>query len=362
MANTKLPPTPTGVPPGHSFWNDWYERLRNIVNSTLVNHNDLQNIQGGGATERYHLTAGQHTDLTDGGDSTSHFHATDRARANHTGTQDHNTTLSGLQGGSASERYHLTSAEYTGTGTGNFVRQTSPTLITPALGTPASGTLTNCTGLPISTGVSGLGTGVATFLGTPSSANLASALTDETGLGSVVFATNPTLTTPKATTTIGVGNTTPSASGSGISFPATQDSSTDANTLDDYEEGTFTPTIIGTTTAGAGTYTIQVGTYTKIGNLVFFQTRLSWTAHTGTGNMRIGALPFTSNSTTNSQTGVSIGQFSNVALTAANVATAYVEPATTEVVFLQYPSGGGAATAVPLDTAASIIVAGCYRT
>lgn len=50
------------------------------------------------------------------------------------------------------------------TGTGNFVGATSPTLITPALGTPSSGTLTSCTGLPISTGVAGLGTGVATFL------------------------------------------------------------------------------------------------------------------------------------------------------------------------------------------------------
>ena len=61
-----------------------------------------------------------------------------------------------------------------------------------ALGTPTSGTLTNCTGLPISTGVSGLGTNVATFLQTPSSANLAAALTDETGTGSAVFASNPT--------------------------------------------------------------------------------------------------------------------------------------------------------------------------
>ena len=65
-----------------------------------------------------------------------------------------------------------------------------------ALGTPASGTLTNTTGLPISTGVSGLGTNVATFLGTPSSANLASAITDETGTGALVFATSPTLVTP----------------------------------------------------------------------------------------------------------------------------------------------------------------------
>lgn len=84
----------------------------------------------------------------------------------------------------------------TSTGTGSVVLSTSPTLTTPALGTPSSGTLTSCTGLPISTGVSGLGTGVATFLGTPSSANLASAVTDETGSGALVFATSPTLVTP----------------------------------------------------------------------------------------------------------------------------------------------------------------------
>jgi hypothetical protein len=82
------------------------------------------------------------------------------------------------------------------TGTGNVVLSNSPTLVTPALGTPASGTLTNATGLPISTGVSGLGTGVATFLGTPSSANLASAVSDETGSGALVFANSPTLVTP----------------------------------------------------------------------------------------------------------------------------------------------------------------------
>jgi len=82
------------------------------------------------------------------------------------------------------------------TGTGSAVFATSPTLVTPILGTPTSATLTNATGLPISTGVSGLGTGVATFLGTPSSANLISAVTDETGTGSLVFATSPTLVTP----------------------------------------------------------------------------------------------------------------------------------------------------------------------
>ncbi len=70
------------------------------------------------------------------------------------------------------------------------------TMTAPVLGTPASGTLTNCTGLPISTGVSGLGADVATFLGTPSSANLAAAVTGETGSGALVFGTTPTISTP----------------------------------------------------------------------------------------------------------------------------------------------------------------------
>lgn len=81
------------------------------------------------------------------------------------------------------------------TGSGALVFATSPTLVTPALGTPSSATLTNATGLPVATGISGLGTGVATWLATPSSANLAAAVTGETGTGALVFGTSPTIST-----------------------------------------------------------------------------------------------------------------------------------------------------------------------
>jgi len=91
---------------------------------------------------------------------------------------------------------NLRSALTDETGTGSAVFAISPILVTPILGTPTSGTLTSCTGLPIATGVSGLATGVATFLTTPTSANLLATVTDETGTGSLVFATSPTLVTP----------------------------------------------------------------------------------------------------------------------------------------------------------------------
>jgi hypothetical protein len=84
---------------------------------------------------------------------------------------------------------------------------TAPIMTAPVLGTPASGNLANATALPIATGVSGLGSGVATFLATPSSTNLRGALTDETGTGSAVFGTSPTLSSPTITGTGAIAGT-----------------------------------------------------------------------------------------------------------------------------------------------------------
>jgi hypothetical protein len=93
---------------------------------------------------------------------------------------------------------------------------------------------------------------------------------------------------------ISVGNATPSASGAGITFPATQSASSDANTLDDYEEGTWTPTLnFAGGTTGITYASVRFGRYTKVGRIVTvgFCIILS-SKGSSTGNANISGLPF----------------------------------------------------------------------
>jgi hypothetical protein len=100
----------------------------------------------------------------------------------------------------------------------------------------------------------------------------------------------------KFPTTIGVGGATPSTSGSGISFPATQSASSDANTLDDYEEGTWTPTLSAGFSTAPTSYSQQSGSYTKIGRFVFATMVLDPNGAVGQGSIiKFGGLPFLSN-------------------------------------------------------------------
>ena len=146
-------------------------------------------------------------------------------------------------------------------------------------------------------------------------------------------------TTGQVGTTLGVGAATPSASGSGITFPATQSASTDANTLDDYEEGSWTPGIsFGNGTTGITYAAATNGFYTKIGRMVTVTGYLGLTNKgSSTGTSRITGLPFTSNGGTGGEQGdfaSSIGYVLNV--TYSGALTIY---------------GGGGTTMFPLSIA-----------
>jgi hypothetical protein len=125
--------------------------------------------------------------------------------------------------------------------------------------------------------ISGASTGTATFT-----------------IESPATSTNRTITLADATGTMVVSGTTPSLNG--ITFPATQVASADVNTLDDYEEGTFTPTISSGITSP--TYANQFGFYTKVGRFVSFQLRVQTNGGTAAASIIIvSGLPFTTAST-----------------------------------------------------------------
>ena len=152
------------------------------------------------------------------------------------------------------------------TGTGNFVGATSPTLITPALGTPSSGTLTSCTGLPAGTGISGLGTNIATAL--EQNAN---------GSGAISLTTSPTFVTP----TLGVATAT------SINFGG--------SSLANYVSTTYWTPTFDFVTAGnlSVNYSNQTAYYATIGSILFYTFVMQFTPtfSTASGQAQIVGLP-----------------------------------------------------------------------
>jgi hypothetical protein len=137
-----------------------------------------------------------------------------------------------------------------------------------------------------------------------------------------------------------------------------------AEALDDYEVGTFTPTIIGKTTAGTGTYSVQIGRYIRIGKTVTVWIKLVWSAHTGTGNGEITGLPFLCRTVSGGHHpyAASVGYETNYDVPANTVLSAYPVPNETNIRFAQIGVGtqSGSAT-VTLDTSAGVTVSATYE-
>lgn len=130
------------------------------------------------------------------------------------------------------------------------------------------------------------------------------------------------------------------------------------NALAAYEEGTFTPVLAGISAAGAGTYTEQTGRYTVIGRLCYIYLKLIWTAHTGTGNMKITSLPKTS---LDSDVSHPMSVFhENITGTAGETLSIYATQNSTELT-INAIDFSAAAASITLDTAATITVSGFYE-
>lgn len=162
-----------------------------------------------------------------------------------------------------------------------------------------------------------------------------------------------------ATGAITASNFRISTAGGGIDFSVTSNGSgtTTSELLDDYEVGTFTPTIVGGTTAGTATYSARSAQYTKVGNCVHFRADIIWTGHTGTGLMSITGLPFAIGS--NYQTSI-VARFDQTTSANTYIGGAYIYSSQIDMQVM--PVGGGAPANLNITAAGDLRVSGFYFT
>jgi len=142
----------------------------------------------------------------------------------------------------------------------------------------------------------------------------------------------------------------------GITLGTTAGTYNAANTLDDYEEGTFNPTVIGTASAGTVTYGAQFGKYTKVGRLVTVEIYLSWSGGTGTGNMAFSGLPFSIGS--NAYGSASI--WAEIGLATSNYLTTRLLSGGTTIDPFNQPVGGGFSSPVTYQAGGVVMITATY--
>jgi hypothetical protein len=153
------------------------------------------------------------------------------------------------------------------------------------------------------------------------------------------------------------------ASGGQIKFPATQNPASNVNTLDDYEEGTWTPALTFATPGDLSVaYTTQVGAYTKIGNAVIAQFTIvtsSFTFTTASGNLTITGLPFSSINTTG-QNYANAMRWSGITKAGYTSGVSFLTPGSSSLLMRMDGSGVAEAlvTAADTPTGGSVILGG----
>jgi len=127
-----------------------------------------------------------------------------------------------------------------------------------------------------------------------------------------------------------------------IAFPATQSASADANTMDDYEEGSWTPTISDSSGNNGTADSNNDGKYTKIGKIVFICAYVSVSSMGSvSGSIRVTGLPFTSSSDESTQGGLSTSYGHYLTITAGQSITCYVQQSTTYINVQLWDGTGG---------------------
>lgn len=159
--------------------------------------------------------------------------------------------------------------------------------------------------------------------------------------------------------TISGGNLIIATAGKGIDFSA--DPSAPGMTselLDDYEEGTFSPVVIGTSSAGTATYSAQFGKYTKVGRLVTVEIYLNWSGGTGTGSLAFGGLPFAIGSNVFGSAPI----WGEIGLTALNYMTTRLLAGGSTIDPFNSPVGGGVTNPVAYQAGGGVMITATYST